>query len=244
MGRRVVPLTGDLVECLPEPCRRCLYWERGEARPEDPPPTADATDDEAPLVRKQAWVSTQVQEGRPPGRIVRVDDELAAWVTFAPTGALAARGAPAPRGSADALQLATLWVQPHLRGHGLGRLLLQAAVREALRTDLAAVEAYGDRRWRERGCLLPATWLLREGFVVHREAPRVPLLRLEVRRTARWAESLEGALEEILGRLPRPVRAPEHVPRTVRRQATTGVEGLPTRNEATASVNASASRRW
>jgi GNAT superfamily N-acetyltransferase len=214
MARRLVPLTGDVVERLPTPCSTCLFWERG-----DPPPpvtSATAARDASALVRKQAWVSAQVQQGRPPGRLVIVDDQPAGFATFAPARELAAPGPLAPHPSPDALRLATIWVSPDLRGQGLGRLLLQATLREAIRLDLEAVEVHADRRWRERGCLLPATWLLREGFEVHREAPRMPLLRLEVRRTARWAESLEAALEGLRLHLPRPApaRAPEQVARS------------------------------
>jgi GNAT superfamily N-acetyltransferase len=211
-ARRVVPLTGELLEEFDAPCNSCLFWERGEPRPEDRP--EGAPPDPKAAVRKQAWASARLQEGWAPGRAVRWEGALAAWVTFAPAGVFPPLPPPSPRVSPDALQLATLYVQPHLRGHGLGRLLLQAAVREALRADLAAVEVHGDRRWRERGCLLPVTWLLHEGFEVHREAPRRPLLRLDVRRTLRWAPSLEAALEEVLGRLPRPARVPEGVVRT------------------------------
>jgi hypothetical protein len=81
-------------------------------------------------------------------------------------------------------------------------------LKEAIRLDAPAVEAYGDRRWRERSCVLPATWLLHEGFEVHREHPRTPLFRVDTKRTVRWAESVEHAWEEILGRLPRGVRVP------------------------------------
>lgn len=211
-GRRVVALTGELLEELPAPCATCLFWERGEPCPDDRDRRASTERDAA--IRKQAWASTRLQEGWAPGRAVRLDGALVAWVTFAPAGVFTALRPPSPRVSADALQLATLYVQPTLRGRGLGRLLLQAAVREALHADLAAVEAYGDRRWRERACLLPATWLLREGFEVHREAPRRPLLRLDVRRTVRWAPTLEAALEEMLGRLPRPARVPGGLART------------------------------
>jgi GNAT superfamily N-acetyltransferase len=211
MARRLLALTGDVVEQLPAPCRTCLFWERGEPAPG---PVVTNGDDTA-LVRKQAWVSAQVQEGVPPGRLVVVDGRLAGYAMFAPTSELARPGPTAPRPSGDALQLATVWVTPALRGQGLGRLLVQAAIREALRLDLGALEAYADRRWRERGCVLPATWLLHEGFVVHREAPRVPLLRLDVRRTARWAESLEAALEGLRLHLPRGVPAPARVPEQV-----------------------------
>jgi GNAT superfamily N-acetyltransferase len=143
-----------------------------------------------------------------------VDDEVAGYALFAPAGGFAPRSSLLPRVSPDALLLATLWVAVVHRGHGLGRLLVQAALKEAIRLDLTAVEVYGDRRWRERACVLPVTWLLHEGFEVHQEHPRTPLLRLETRRTARWAGSLEHAWEEVLGRIPRRVAAPggESVP--------------------------------
>jgi hypothetical protein len=88
--------------------------------------------------------------------------------------------------------------------------LVQSAVKEALALDLPAVEAYGDRRWRESDCVLPVTWLLHEGFEVSAEHPRHPLLRLDAGRTVRWTEAIEQAVEEVLDRLPR--RAPSPVP--------------------------------
>lgn len=210
MSRRARPLTGEEVAALPGDCGRCLFWEQGSPPP-DPrvPPAADG--DGAPstaTVRKQAWVSARVQEGTPPGRVVLVDGEPVAYSLVAPAGTFAPRGGLRPAPGPDALLLATVWVHPLHREVGLGRLLVQAALKEAIRLDLAAVEAFGDRRWRERGCLLPATWLLHEGFEVHTEHPRTPLFRLDVRRTVRWAGSLEQAWEEVLGRLPRRVGVP------------------------------------
>lgn len=199
MSRRVERLTGDAVEELPAPCRGCVTWELGGA-----PRDAE--------LRKQAWVSAQVQDGHPPGRLIRIDGEVAAYGLFAPAAAFAPRWPPVPAADPDAILLATLWVEPHWRRRGLGRLLLQAAIKDAHHAGSPAVEAYADRRWRERSCILPATWLLHEGFEVHREHPRLPLLRLDVRRTVRWAESLEHALEELVGALPR--RLPSPVPNT------------------------------
>lgn len=228
MSRRVEQLTGDTVEDLPTPCSSCLVWELGAACPspltesaataagvgaragagsERGGATTSAPPSE-PQLRKQAWVSAQVQDGHPPGRIVRVDGEVAAYALFAPASVFAPRTPPVPWTDPDAVLLATLWVQPHFREHGLGRLLVQSAIKEAIRLHAPAVEAYGDRRWRERGCVLPAPWLLHEGFEVHREHPRFPLLRLDVRRTVRWAESLEHALEEVIGALPRRLPSP------------------------------------
>ncbi len=211
MARRVRGLTGEDVGRLPGACATCLFWELGADCPE---PRTRAVPAGTPLihrfpsdpgVRKQAWVSARVQEGMPPGRVVLLDDQVVAYALFAPSRVFAPRWGPVPAASGDVLLLATAWVLPVHRGAGIGRLLVQAAVKEALRIDAPAVEAYGDRRFRERSCSLPAGWLLHEGFEVHAEHPRTPLFRLDVRRTARWAQSLEHAWEEVLGRLPHPV---------------------------------------
>lgn len=221
MGREVVPITTGEAERFPEPCRRCLLWEHG-TRPPQPRTSArfvsvgrgpTGTDD--PAGQKRAWISAQVGEDGPPGCFVVVDAEVAAYALYGPAQAFAARGPMVPLVSDDALLLATVWVGRVHREAGLGRLLLHAALREAIRQDLPAVEAYGDRRWEERACLVPATWLLHEGFTVHQEHPRTPLLRLETRRTVRWATSLEHALDEVLARLPRPSlreRVPQGAP--------------------------------
>ena len=211
MTRKVRPLDGDAVEALPDRCRACLFWELGRPRP-DPTTT---TDDELagdPHVAKQAWCTHQTLAGRPPGRVVRVDDELAAYALFGPATQFAPRRAPVPPASRDALLLATLWVDPPHRRHGLGRVLVQAALKEAIRLGLPAVEAYGDRRWRESDCVLPVTWLLHEGFEVTTEHPRYPLMRVDAKRTVRWTEAIEHAVEEVLDLLPRRHPAPAPVP--------------------------------
>lgn len=213
MSPRLEPLLPELLEEFPDRCRECLFWELGRPRPD---PRHGGTDELAgdPFVQKQAWFTTQTLEHGAPGRGMRDrEGELAGYVLFAPPGRLAPRRPPVPRTSDDALLLATLWVAPHARDAGIGRLLLQGAIKEALRLGLPAVEAYGDRRFREHDCVLPSTWLLREGFEVHREHPRYPLLRLETRRTIRWAETLEHALEGVLERVrPDPERSPAPVP--------------------------------
>ncbi len=214
MSRRIAPLTGGDVARLPASCRSCLFWELGiacqpartgtplggievEPRPNDP------------VERKSAWVSERVQGGTPPGRLVEVDGEVVAYALFGPSRDFAPRATLVPHLSTDALLLATMYVRPTHREHGLGRVLIHAAAKEAIRLGLTGVECYVDRRWRERACLLPSTWLLHEGFTVHREHPRTPLVRLDVRRLARWSVPLEHAVDEVLARLPR--RAPSPV---------------------------------
>lgn len=229
MARHLQPLTGDVVASLPGPCATCVAWELGAACPQERTTSAvvpghtDAGPGGTPGswapsdrgVRKQAWVSAQVQDGTPPGRVLlEGDGTLGGYALYAPAPAFARRRPPVPATDPTAILLATVWVPPERRGHGYGRLLLQAAIKDALQAGAPAVEAYGDRRWVERSCVLPATWLLHEGFEVHREHPRNPLLRLDVRRTARWADSLEHALEELVGAFPR--RVPSPLPEGVR----------------------------
>lgn len=212
MSRKVRPLDGEAVEDLPDRCRTCLFWELGRPRPTPDSGTERlGTDDELagdPLVSKQAWATNQVLAGRPPGRIVRVDDEIAGYALFGPSTEFASRKLPVPRASRDSVLLATLWIDPAYRERGVGRVLVQAALKEAIRLELRAVEAYGDRRWRDSDCVLPCTWLLHEGFEIAVEHPRYPLLRLETRRTARWADALEHAVEEVLDLFPRRAPAP------------------------------------
>lgn len=210
MGRQVVALTGGLVESLPEPCRTCLFWELGGPCPDRrslpaAPPLQPVPAPSRPLVRKQAWVSAVVQDGHPAGRVVRLDDEVVAHALAAPSPRFAPRSPGLPAASPDALLLASVWVQPHWRGRGVGRLLVRAVLKDALRDGRRRVEAYGDRRWRERACTLPAGWLLGEGFEIEVEHPRSPLLAIELGRTARWTEGLEQALGELL--VPRTARA-------------------------------------
>jgi GNAT superfamily N-acetyltransferase len=209
VSRKVQPLTGDDLEAIPDRCQQCLFWELGHPRPDErhDEPAAD------PRVQKQAWCTAQVLEHRPPGRIVRVDDEVVGYALFAPSGEFAPRQGPVPAASADAILLATLWVEPPFRKRGIGRVLVQAALKEAVHAGYPAVEAYGDRRWRESECVLPVTWLLHEGFEVAREHPRHPLLRLDAKRTVRWTEAIEHAVEEVLDLLPR--RSPAPVPKGV-----------------------------
>lgn len=213
MSRRLVPLDGVALDALPATCRRCLFWELGAPRP-DPRRETPGSDELAgdPAVQKQAWARGETLEHAPPGRVVEIEGVFAGFALFAPADHFAPRLAPAPAPSDDALLLATIWIDPRFREQGVGRLLVQAALKEAIRCDLGAVEVYGDRRFREQACVLPSMWLFHEGFAVHREHPRSPLLRLETRRAVRWTDAIEAAWDEVTGRLPRLTPQPAPVP--------------------------------
>ncbi len=222
MSRRVVPLTGDVWDRIEAPCRSCLFWALGEPRPSATVPGRPDPDAEAAQVRKQAWATARLHEGRAPGRAVLVDDVVVGFVEFTPAPHVQRRAGLVPATDPTALVLTTMWLDPGHRTHGLGRVLVQEAVKEAIAGDHPAVEAHGDRRWRPDQCVLPITWLLHEGFEVAREHPRYPLLRLEVSRTVRWAESIEHAVEEMWDLLPR--RAPRPVTQSVAEAVLSGTD--------------------
>jgi GNAT superfamily N-acetyltransferase len=212
VSRSVVPLSADHLDRLPARCGACLFWELGRPRPD---PTIRPDEDELAgdaRVQKGAWITAQTLDGFPPGRVVLRDGQIAAFALFGAPGTFARRRQPVPPASDDALFLATIRVDAAARGGGLGKLLLRESIRAAIEADLRAVEAYADRRYRDHDCVLPSQWLLHHGFEVHAEHPRYPLLRLEVKRTLRWAESLEQALDEILERMPRRVPLPQQAP--------------------------------
>lgn len=200
MSTRVVTLTGDTWEAVGAACRSCLFWEFGEYR--------GGGDVERDLVRKEAWTTARIREGTTAGSAVVVDDEVVGIALFARPGTLALHPGGLPTTSRDALAIATIWVDPVHRGGGVGRRLVQSAIKAALKLRLEAVEIRADRRWVPDNCVVPITWLLHEGFEVAVEHVRWPVLRLEVARTVRWAESVEQAVEGVRGLLPRPATAP------------------------------------
>lgn len=210
---RAVPLTVDALADLPEDCRRCTFWELGGPRPCDRATTGAQAEVEA--MRKQAWVTTQALESGAPGRVVRVDGELAGWAVFAPAAAFPARAfATSPAVTPRALVIAGFHVELRHRGRGIGRVLVQSAIKEAIHRELKWVEVVGDRSWREGTCLVPVSWWLHEGFEVHTPHPRHPLLRLTTSRTVRWTEAIGHAVEEVRDLLPRRLGAPVPTPET------------------------------
>ena len=190
MGRKVSPLTVETIDLLPEPCRRCVFWELGgSARPRG--------SDEAGL-QKEAWLSSLVLEWGPAGHVLSVDGTPAGYSLFAPASFLEQVGMQAARPvSRDAVLLATLAVEPEFEGQGIGRVLLQSMARDLIKRKVRAVEAFADRAWTGRACHIPVGFLEACGFQVVREHPRYPLLRMDLRTVLRWRDAREAALEAL-----------------------------------------------
>ena len=200
MSRRLAPLTLDVLDDLPHPCRRCVYWEL------DPVGGRRAVEAGDPAFEKEAWVSAVLLEWGSPGRIAYVDDVPAGFVLYAPPAFVPRSFAfPTSPVSADAVALMTSAVLAPFRGGGLARVLVQGAAKDLTRRGVRAIEAFGangavreDRHGRLGGCVVPADFLEAVGFTVVRPHPRYPRLRLELRTALSWREDVEQALERIL----------------------------------------------
>jgi GNAT superfamily N-acetyltransferase len=199
VSRKIVPLTIDTLDQLPEPCRHCVFWELGyKARPR--------ASEEAGL-QKEAWLSSVLLEWGPAGQVLLVDGEPAGWSLYAPARFLEQAGTQAARPvSRDAVLLATLAVDPAFEGQGIGRVLLQSMARDLIKRKVRAIEVFADRVWMGRHCHVPVAFLEASGFQVVREHPRYPLLRMDLRTVLRWKDAAEAAREAL--RMPVPVPVP------------------------------------
>ncbi|MBC2873701.1 MULTISPECIES: GNAT family N-acetyltransferase [Streptomyces] len=194
MGRRLVPLTLDNLPDLPQRCRACVFWEL------DPVSGEAALRAGRPELEKEAWISAVLLEWGSCGRVVYVDDEPAGFVLYAPPAYVPrATAFPTSPVAADAVQLMTAWLAPKFQGQGLGRVMVQTVAKDVLRRGFKAIEAFGDARWKEPACVLPADHLLAVGFKTVRHHPRYPRLRLELRSALSWKEDVELALDRLLG---------------------------------------------
>ncbi|AEN11183.1 MULTISPECIES: GNAT family N-acetyltransferase [unclassified Streptomyces] len=194
MGRRLVPLTLDNLSDLPRRCRSCVFWEL------DPVSGEAAVKAGRPEVEKESWISAVLLEWGSCGRVVYVDDVAAGYVLYAPPAYVPRSTAfPTSPVSPDAVQLMTALILPGFQGQGLGRVLVQTVAKDMLRRGFRAVEAFGDARWKEPACVLPADHLLAVGFKTVRPHPAYPRLRLELRTTLSWKEDVELALDRLLG---------------------------------------------
>ncbi|MEU8677416.1 GNAT family N-acetyltransferase [Streptomyces sp. NPDC048560] len=194
MGRRLVPLTLDNLPDLPGRCRSCVFWEL------DPVSGEAAVKAGNPEVEKEAWISAVLLEWGSCGRLVYVDDVPAGFVLYAPPAYVPrATAFPTSPVSPDAVQLMTALILPGFQGQGLGRVLVQTVAKDLLRRGFKAIEAFGDARWKEPACVLPADHLLSVGFKTVRPHPKYPRMRLELRTALSWKEDVELALDRLLG---------------------------------------------
>ncbi|WP_086867145.1 GNAT family N-acetyltransferase [Streptomyces viridochromogenes] len=194
MGRRLVPLTLDNLPDLPKRCRSCVFWEL------DPVSGEAAVKAGTTALEKEAWISAVLLDWGSCGRVVYVDEVPVGHVLYAPPAYVPRSTAfPTSPVSPDAVQLMTAFILPGYQGQGLGRVMVQTVAKDLLRRGFKAIEAFGDTRWKEPACVLPADHLLAVGFKTVRPHPTTPRLRLELRTTLSWKEDVEMALDRLLG---------------------------------------------
>ncbi|WP_314176030.1 GNAT family N-acetyltransferase [Streptomyces winkii] len=194
MGRQLVPLTLDNLTDLPGRCRACVFWEL------DPVSGEAAVRAGRPEVEKESWISAVLLEWGSCGRVVYVDEKAVGFVLYAPPAYVPRSFAfPTSPVSPDAVQLMTAWLMPEYQGQGLGRVIVQTVAKDLLRRGFKAIEAFGDARWSDPACLVPADHLLSVGFKTVRPHHNFPRMRLELRSTVSWREDVERALDQLLG---------------------------------------------
>jgi GNAT superfamily N-acetyltransferase len=194
VSRRVVNITLDNLGDIAPRCRRCVFWEL------DPVAGQRAVEAGDTALEKEAWVSAVLLDWGSCGKIVYVDDAPAGFVTYAPPGYVPRSVAfPTSPVSPDAVLLMTAHVLPDFAGGGLGRMLVQGVAKDLMRRGVRAIEAFGDLRWTQPSCVVPAEHLLAVGFKTVRPHHRWPRLRLEIKTAVSWREDVEVALERLLG---------------------------------------------
>ena len=202
MSRKIVRLTLDHLAELDSPCRRCVFWEL------DPVRRARVAAADAPG-EKDAWISEVLRSWGSCGRVLLVDGVVRGLIVYAPSAYVpGASTFPTSPVSADAVVLTTVWIDPAMTGSGLGRMLIQAMAKDLIgRGGIRAVEAFASSGG-EAPCLLPAEFLGGVGFRTHRQHPRTPRMRMELRSALTWRDEVEAALERLVG-VVRPSPAPE-----------------------------------
>ncbi|MGV1008643.1 MAG: GNAT family N-acetyltransferase [Dermatophilaceae bacterium] len=135
MGRQVLALTVDRLSLIVDPCNTCTFWERTPAQSTRSP--ADGSD------TKRGWLTSVLLEWGAPGRVVLVDGVAAGYVTYAPAHLVPrAMAFPTSPISEDAIVLVTARIAAEYAGQGLGRVLVQAVAKDAVRRGVRAIEAF------------------------------------------------------------------------------------------------------
>jgi len=204
VARKFKPLTADSLPDLPAGCMGCVFWESSEAQPLR---CGESCDPELARI----WMSEVATQWGECGRVVVEDGEVLGFIKYAPSrlvpqSQVMPAGAPDP----DAVLITCMHIEPNARQRGLGKVLMQSALRDLTTRGERTVQAYATTR-RGDYVLSPVVgveFLLRMGFTVARPHPALPLMQLDLRSLVSWTENLEAVLESL--RLP--IRVPRGAP--------------------------------
>lgn len=206
MVRRFRPLGSDASGLLPGSCAACAFWES----PEPLPLSCGAACDAA---RVSEWMRTIEEQWGSCGRVVVDDGVPLGFVKYAPASAVPqARNMPSGPPDPSAVLLCCMHIVPDARQRGLGKVLLQAALRDLAQRGERVVQAYAAVGTVDYATspVVGVEFLLRMGFTAARPHPTHPLMQLELKSLAAWTENLEAALEAL--RIPLRAREPRPMP--------------------------------
>lgn len=191
MRRRIVPVSLNNFNDLPDQCRSCLYWEYPIKPGSGSGPSPDGT------ILKEEWFSTTLLQWGECGKLFYQGDRALAYAQYSPALYLPRtmyfRAAPP---SVDAVFLSCLFVVPEVRGRGLGRVLLRAIERDLYKRKFKAIETFASKYLAEKPPG-PIEFYLKNGFYILRDDEEFPLLRLDFKSLVFWQENLEAALESL-----------------------------------------------
>lgn len=205
MKRRLRSLEPHHLSGLDSFCSGCMFWESASQLPRVCGSACDAEE-------WAAWWRRVADEWGAPGRAALEDEEVLGFAKYAPSRYFPqARTFPAPPTDPDTVLLACLHVEHDARHHGLGKVLMQAALKDLASRGVRRVEAIGVSERREpieEQPVLTVEFLLREGFSVARPHHEYPLMRIDLRSLVSFADNLESVFDSLRF----PLRAPQRVP--------------------------------
>jgi GNAT superfamily N-acetyltransferase len=205
MTRKLRPLSFGDLDRLPSGCAGCALWESAGMHERRCGSVCDAE-------VQQAWHRRVTDEWGECGRVAFEDDELLGFIKYAPSGYFpqAATFLAAPQDPTVPL-ITCLHISPDARHHGLGTVLLRAALRDLVMRGERRVEAFGFTKSGaalEDMPMLGVPFLLRNGFTVSRPDATYPLMKLDLRSLIVLQDNLEAVLESLRFPLRVPSRAP------------------------------------
>jgi GNAT superfamily N-acetyltransferase len=176
----IVSLTeNNLIEApeweeYPFSCKYCTYWEFPRER-------KDSSKKEETLAKKLEWLRSARKAFGECGKIMYVDGKPVGYAQYAPPK-MFPLSAEYPSGppSEDAVLIFCLFIaHKEYRGKGLGSLLLQSIVEDLKGRGVKAVETFA-RKNNTNNPSGPVELYLKNGFMIFRDDPEFPLMKLEL----------------------------------------------------------------
>lgn len=204
LNRRLRPLTVAHLSDFPGPCVGCIFWET-------PEPHEVRCGSVCDLERARQWHSTVLREWGPCGLAALESDELLGFIKYAPPAYLPQiANLPGRLPEDRCVLIACMHIRDDARQHGLGTLLLRAALRDLLVRGERTVFACGVETTADMSTqpMIGVDFLLRNGFRISQPHPSYPLLRLDIKSLATWTENVEAVLNSLRIPLRRTTRIP------------------------------------